>query len=189
MTLWILRAKNLFLVAQPGGFHFILVCQGCFNCAHLKIHTSCPSTSQLLFWNIFWKFFERYYGNHPIFCYETGTSAPILKGQGAIPRHFTALRRSWNYLLCCYNMQGKLCLRFPPFQRSGGQCRGPAPPFRRPWIYWWHWQVKCSNAGEVFPLWQSWLTEYWRHVRITTVGITIEKEFEVTKNNDIITLL
>jgi len=50
-----LRTKNLFLVAQPGGYHFILACQGCFKCTQLHIHTSCPSTSQLLFWNNFWK--------------------------------------------------------------------------------------------------------------------------------------
>jgi len=27
--------------------------------------------------------------------------APVLKWQGAIPRYFTALRRSWNHLWCC----------------------------------------------------------------------------------------
>jgi len=39
-TLWILITKNLFLVAQPGGYHFIAACQGCFNCTQLQIHTS-----------------------------------------------------------------------------------------------------------------------------------------------------
>jgi len=34
-TLWILSTKNLFLVAQPGGYHFIAACQGCFNCTKL----------------------------------------------------------------------------------------------------------------------------------------------------------
>ena len=28
-------------------------CQGCFNCTQLQIHTSCPSTNQLLFWKFF----------------------------------------------------------------------------------------------------------------------------------------
>jgi len=49
VTLWILSTKNLFLTAQPGGYHFILVCQGFLKCTQLHIHTSCPSTSQLLF--------------------------------------------------------------------------------------------------------------------------------------------
>jgi len=53
VTLWILCTKNLFLTASPGGQHFILTCQGLFKCAQLHIHTSCPSTSQLLFWSVF----------------------------------------------------------------------------------------------------------------------------------------
>jgi len=53
VTLWILSTKNLFLTAQPSGYHFILACQGCFECTKLHIHTSYPSTSQLLFWNVF----------------------------------------------------------------------------------------------------------------------------------------
>jgi len=55
VTLWILSTKNLFLTAQSGGYHFILVCQECFKCTQLHIHTSCPSTSQMLFWNIFFE--------------------------------------------------------------------------------------------------------------------------------------
>jgi len=35
VTLWILSTKNLFLVAQPGGYHFIAACQGCFNSTKL----------------------------------------------------------------------------------------------------------------------------------------------------------
>jgi len=35
VTLWILSTKNLFLVAQPGGCHFIAAFQGCFNCTKL----------------------------------------------------------------------------------------------------------------------------------------------------------
>jgi len=59
VTLWILITKNVFFVAQPGGNYFISACQGCFNCTQLHIHTSCPSTSLLLFWNVVWNFFER----------------------------------------------------------------------------------------------------------------------------------
>ena len=50
----------LHLHSSEGGYHFFAACQGCFNCTQLPIHTACPSTSQLLFWNFFWKFFERY---------------------------------------------------------------------------------------------------------------------------------
>jgi len=54
VTLWILSTKILFLVGQPGGYHFIEVCQGCFNCIQLQIRTSCPSASQLFFFEILW---------------------------------------------------------------------------------------------------------------------------------------
>jgi len=53
VALWILRTKNLFLVALPDGYHFIAVCQGCFNSTQLHIQTSCPSTNQLFLWNVF----------------------------------------------------------------------------------------------------------------------------------------
>jgi len=53
VTLWILSTKNVFLTTQPGDYHFILACQGCFKCTQLHIHTSRPSTNQLLFWNVF----------------------------------------------------------------------------------------------------------------------------------------
>jgi len=53
VTLWRLCAKNLFLVASPGGYYFIAAFQGCFNCTQLQIHASCQSSSQLLFWNVF----------------------------------------------------------------------------------------------------------------------------------------
>jgi len=52
VTLWLLSTKNVLLTAQPGGYKLILACQGCFNCIQLHIHTSCPSTSQQLFWNV-----------------------------------------------------------------------------------------------------------------------------------------
>jgi len=50
--------KTFFSQRNQVAYHFIAACQGCFNCTQLQIHT--PSTSQLLFWNVFfWKFFER----------------------------------------------------------------------------------------------------------------------------------
>jgi len=39
-------------IPRTGGYHFIAACQGCFNCNQLQIHTSWPTTSQLLFWNV-----------------------------------------------------------------------------------------------------------------------------------------
>jgi len=38
---------------MADGYHFIAARQGCFNYPQLQIHTSCPSTSQMLFWNVF----------------------------------------------------------------------------------------------------------------------------------------
>ena len=48
-TLWMLSTKNFVITAQPGGYHFFLVRQGCFECTQIHIHTYFPSTSQLLF--------------------------------------------------------------------------------------------------------------------------------------------
>jgi len=45
VTWRILRTKHLFLVASPGGYHFIAACQGFFKCTQLHIHTSFPLTS------------------------------------------------------------------------------------------------------------------------------------------------
>jgi len=39
-------------VTFTSGNHFILACHGRFKCTQLHIHTSCPSRSQLLFWNV-----------------------------------------------------------------------------------------------------------------------------------------
>jgi len=38
-----------------GWLSLILACQGCCKCTELHIHTSCPLTSRLLFWNVFRK--------------------------------------------------------------------------------------------------------------------------------------
>jgi len=41
------------VTTTPGGYYFILACQGSFKCTHLHIHSSCPSTSRLLFWKYY----------------------------------------------------------------------------------------------------------------------------------------
>jgi len=61
VTLWILsrRTKNLFLTAEPGGYHFILACQGCFKCTKLHIRTSVHRQDNCCSETFFSKFSER----------------------------------------------------------------------------------------------------------------------------------